>query len=150
MSHSRIDELKIRAKILVKESKKSGKPISLGEALDSLAQKLGHASWRDLRESENNDIFYPPYASSRLNHWFRSYDEAQKFLEQNQDYYLLPYRRHFFACTQDYLEGTLGLSPDDTDVKAIGQNWARPHDQSALNNARTKIKEFLKAREEKL
>lgn len=139
MSHSRIAELKIRAKILVKESLKGEKKLSLSDALDLIAAKAGFNNWRALVKSAESEVFCPPYASSRLNYWFRNYEEAKEFHSNHSDHYLVPYRHQFFVCTKDYLEGTLELDPNAPEVVRIGFDWAFPKDLEALEVLRKQL-----------
>lgn len=139
MSHSNTEELKIKAKLLVKQKKEAGEEFSLGQALDVMAVKRGHASWRDYKQTLSNDLYNPPFASARLNAWFSTYEEAKTYLAAHLEDYLLPYRKQYFVCVPDYVEA-LGVETGGTDLVLVGHDWVNPADSPALERIREKIK----------
>lgn len=135
---SRIESLKVKAKLLVKAKKKAGQPIPLKEALDKVAKLSGYPSWRELRRSSPENDFYWKGSGSVPNHWCKSHGEAQRVLEQNGGF-LIPYLKQFFVCQGDFVEG-LGISLKDPDLSAVGPDWASPRDKQALDRLNAKIK----------
>jgi hypothetical protein len=81
-------------------------------------------------ETDYGELLSPKGASTFLNHWFASYDEARA-VHVEQGGYLLAYKRHCFIAGRDYVAVTLRLDPDDADWAAIGFDWLRPRDPGA-------------------
>lgn len=142
MSVSRLQALKTKAKLLQKAKAKSGKPILLKTALTTIAKHSGFPSWRELKENiETNEILWSSLGSAMWHNWQANYDEALKILKP--DHFLLPYQNQFFICDINYIK-SLGLSEDDKDVIAIGNNWVQPKDRAAWERIIQKIKTFKK------
>jgi hypothetical protein len=144
MRHSSTEELKIKAKLLVKQKRAAREEISLGQALDIMAVKKGHDDWRAFKESANKgDLYYPSHFSARMNVWFANYEEAAKVLAQQPDNYLLPYRKQFFICLPEYVEA-FGIAPDDPDLLGVEHDWVNPNDAKAFIRLNDKIRESWK------
>jgi hypothetical protein len=130
VKHSRLEELRTRAKIRVKTAAKAGQKITLKQALETAAQKMGYGDWRSLkRDTEWMNSVYPAGFSRMLNLWFSSPSEARHHLKTHGGT-LIPYGKHCFLCDQDYLN-QLGLPADDPDLRAVGADWSRPSDPKA-------------------
>lgn len=140
MAMSRIESLKIKAKLLQKAKKKAGKDIPLKEALDTLAQTSGFKSWREFKEIlEATEHFYPGKGTAYWNVWHSSYEEACAQLKEKMDIYLLPYQKDFFICEIDYIE-SLGISRTDEDLKKVGRNWVEPQDDQAWERLQRRVR----------
>lgn len=151
LNRSRLDELKIKACLLLKNLKdtdpeKSRKAAQRFTQLsflsgcrieqvlsDSSLLKLKHAllvialengcnSWTSLRDKIiKEDCLYYANGGSILNHWFGNYPEAKQFQALNGGY-LLQYRQHYFICPEEFIE-QLGLSSFKEEWEAIGYDW---------------------------
>lgn len=140
MGLSRIESLKIKAKLLQKAKKKAGKEMALKDALDLLAKTSGFKTWREFKELlEATEKFYPAKGSAYWNVWYSSYEEACQHLSEKSDAYLLPYQKDFFICEADYIE-RLGIAREDADLKKVGRNWVEPLDMVAWGKLLRKIK----------
>ena len=137
---SRMESLKIKAKLLQKSKKKSGKSIQLKEAYEIIARSAGYADWRSMKKDvEKYKIFRPSKANLPYwNNWYSTYEEAKTHLSKASEY-LLPFEGKFFLCGSDYIEA-LGIAPDDQDLKLVGNDWAFPKDEEALTRIVSKIK----------
>ena len=130
MPHPRLEELRTRAKIRVKNAEKAGEVLSLKQALEDMAKKLGHADWRGLkREQEWMDAVYPPRFSRMLNLWFSGPADARAHLAKEGGT-LIPYGKQCFICDGHYL-AQLGLETGDADLVAVGPDWSLPADAPA-------------------
>ena len=137
MSHSSIESLKIKAKLLQKAKKKSGTDFTLKESYALLAKNAGYGSWKEMKSDyELADLLNPPRWSALWKVWFSSKEEARLHLESN---YLLPYRNQYFICDSNYLNA-LGLSTDDPDLLQVGHDWSSPKDKDAWARLRARIK----------
>lgn len=143
MRHSNTEELKIKAKLLVKQKRAEGENISLKQALDLIASKRGHANWRALKETIRNDLYNPPFSSARMNTWFSTYEEATEVLAKQPENYLLPFRNQYFICLPDYIEA-LGVSLEDPDLVLVGHDWVNPENPEAMERVNTKIRDSWK------
>jgi len=140
MGLSRIESLKIKAKLLQKAKKKAGKEIALKDALDLLAKAAGFKTWRDFKELLTaTEKFYPRKGTAYWNVWYSSYEKACRHLAENADSFLLPYQKDFFICDANYIE-SLGIAKSDPDLKKIGRNWVEPQDMKAWGQLLRKIK----------
>ncbi len=138
MSASRIDSLKIKAKLLQKAKKRAGKPIPLKDAFAILATKSGYASWREMKATlETHEVLRPRHASAMWSVWYATYDEAKAHLRDHGGY-LLPYQKQFFICDKNYIQ-SLGLELDDPTLKKVGSNWVEPLDASAWRRLLSKL-----------
>lgn len=136
---TRLESLKIKAKLLQKAKKKSGVEIALKEALDQIAKLSGFENWRDLKENfEENNHFEISMSPAHWHVWYAKYDEALKHLRESGGF-LLPYQKHFFICNEDYIK-ELGLEINDADLLKVGQNWVEPKDLEAWARLKQKIK----------
>lgn len=144
MSRSSIESLKIRAKLLQKSKKKSGKEIQLKDALQIVAKAKGFDSWRDLNAKfEETDLFNPAHWSAQWKVWYNTVDEARSHLKASE--YLLPYHKQFFICDVHYINA-LGISLDDEDLLAVGNDWTIPKNKSAYERIVGKIREAQKVK----
>ncbi len=109
-----------------------------------IARELGFQGWPHavavLSGADSSDfgtLLYPSGGSAHSNIWCASYDQARNIREQN-DGYLLAYRRHFFITDRYFIE-TLGLDPDDPDWQLIGRDWVRPRRVDARERLYAKL-----------
>ena len=138
MSTSRIDSLKIKAKLLQKAKKRAGKPIALKDAFAILATKSGFTSWREMKATiELHEVLRPPHASALWNTWYGTYEAAKAHL-LDQGGFLLPYQKQFFICDENYIQ-SLGLPLDDPDLAKAGPNWVEPLDMGAWARLLSKL-----------
>jgi hypothetical protein len=138
VKHSRLEELRTRAKLRVKTAAKAGQTLPLKQALEETAQKAGYADWRALkRDLEWMALVYPAGFSRMLNLWFASPAQGRIHLKA-QGGTLIPYGKQCFICDQDYL-AQLGLNADDADLHSVGADWSRPEDPQALQRLTTKL-----------
>ena len=78
MSASRIDSLKIKAKLLQKAKKRAGNPIPLKDAFAIQASKSGCTSWREMKATlELHEILRPRHSSALWSVWYATYEEAK-------------------------------------------------------------------------
>ena len=139
MITTRLESLKIKAKLLQKAKLKAGKPIQLKVAFEMLAKHAGFRSWRDMKENiEANEFVAPKPGGAYWNVWYSSYEEAVEHLTTMEGY-LLPYQKHFFICDINYIEN-LGIDRANEDLKLVGNNWVAPKDAAAMKRLRAKIK----------
>ena len=126
----RLDEFRDRDPASLSES------IKRRHCLAVIARELGFQGWPHavgvLRGTDSTDfgtLLYPKGADVHCNIWSASYAEARAIRDQN-DGYLLAYRRHFFIVDRHFIK-TLGLQPDDPDWELIGRDWVRPRHADA-------------------
>lgn len=144
MSRSSIESLKIRAKLLQKSKKKSGKEIQLKDALQIIAKAKGFESWRELHANfEETDLFNPAHWSAQWKVWYNKVNEARTNLKKVE--FLLPYHKQFFICDVHYIQA-LGISQDDVDLKAIGNDWTIPQNKNAWERVVQKIRDAQKTK----
>lgn len=140
MPLSRIESLRIKAKLLQKAKNKSGKPAKLKDTMNLIAKVSGYSSWRELKENtDKSSLFMPPYSGAYWKIWYSSYEDAKQHLE-NHSGYLIPYEKDFFICDEDFIRH-LGLSPHDNDVIKTGNDWVMPKDAGAFSNIVKKLSE---------
>ena len=136
---SRLDSLKIKAKMLQKAKLRKGLKIKLKQAYAILAKSAGYSSWREMKMSiEESSVFRPSGVS--LPYWnnlYTDYKEAKEHMTNKQ--YLLPYEGHYFLCESDYIE-SLGIDLFDEDLKKVGKDWINPEDVRAFQRLTDKIK----------
>lgn len=136
---SRLEYLKIKAKLLQKSKKKSGKQIKLKEAYEIIAKSAGYGSWREMKSQvEKFASLRPSNSMPYWNNWYSSYEEAKQHLKQ-PSYYLLPFENQFFICEIDYIE-ELGISRNDPDLSLVGHDWVSPQNTEALERLLKKVK----------
>lgn len=139
MVKSRLESLKVKAKLLQKAKKKAGKPVLLKEALGLVAKSAGYESWRDLKKTlDETGVFSPPRGSAYWNVWYSKYDEARDHLSQSGGF-LLPFERHFFICDINYIE-SLGIKRGDPDLEKVGFNWVEPLEEAAWSRLLERIR----------
>jgi hypothetical protein len=130
MTATRVESLRIKAKLLQKAKRRAGKPCALKEAFAIIARHAGYPSWQQMKATiEADEVLRPPHAAAQTNVWFGTYAEGKAHLGSEVGF-LLPYQRQFFVCDSDYL-ATLGLQPDDPDLIAVGNDWVVPADAAA-------------------
>ncbi|MGH7739164.1 MAG: hypothetical protein ACREL1_03360 [bacterium] len=134
---TRLEKLRLKAKLLVKAKKKNGTSLKLKDALNKIARLSGHSSWRELRRASGEKDLYARATGSFPNYWCKTYEEA-KTLHLQQGGFLLPYLGQFFVCQADHVEG-LGIPLDDPDLALTGSDWASPKDSKALSRIDDKI-----------
>jgi len=157
--HNRLEELKIKASILLKDLH-AAQPEKQQKAAERLLQlpflahsntagvladrdffRLKHAqaviaaehscsSWDILRRKViEEDCLYHRSCGVYLNIWFARYDEARNYHTIHGGY-LLRFRKDFIVCTADYIR-CLGLAHLHSDWHSIGYNWIEPQDKDA-------------------
>ena len=137
---SRVESLKIKAKLLQKSKKKLGIIIKLKEAYGIIAKSAGFGSWREMKESIDQYALFRPAKVSLpyWNSWYASYEEAKKYHRKNTEY-LLPYEQQFFLCGLDYIEA-LGIDLDDPDLALVGTDWFAPKNVEAFERIKANIR----------
>jgi hypothetical protein len=81
---SRLESIRIKAKLLQKAKKKLGKEIKLKDAYNILAKTAGYESWAEYKDSiESSSETLSFYKGSTLNLWFRSMEEAKEYQAAN-------------------------------------------------------------------
>ncbi len=105
-------------------------------ALNVIALEKGFPSWVDLKSQ------LPFIIGGFLNKWFTNYDEAKSHREAAGGY-LLPYKKQFFICDENYIR-QLGFDPHDPDWKLIAYDWAHPNNHAAW---RRLYKKWMKIQE---
>ncbi|MEM7734285.1 MAG: hypothetical protein AAF267_00705 [Deinococcota bacterium] len=121
-------------------------------ALNVIALEQGYADWAALKHVLEQDCInslqatwlYPPQCHGFLNEWHAHYEVA-KAAHVRVGGYLLTYKRHYFVCTQDYIQ-TLGLDPDDADWAQLGWDWANPADEATKRRLERKLLKVLLAK----
>jgi hypothetical protein len=138
VKHSRLEELRTRAKIRVKNAGKSGKALSLKQALEESARKRGYTDWRDLKRNLVwMDAVYPQGSSRMLNLWFSTPAEGRGYLRAKGGT-LIPYGKQCFICDADYL-AQLGFDRNDPDLKAVGPDWSEPAQATAWQRLEARL-----------
>lgn len=141
MTKSRLESLRIKAKLLQKAKKSAGKPIQLKAAFEMIAKAAGFDGWRELKASVATDeLLTFNGGGAYWNTWYSSYDEAKKHLSTVEGY-LLPFQKQFFVCDEHYI-AHLGIQKDDPDLLLVGNNWVEPRDPKAWERLLEKIKKY--------
>lgn len=140
MPSTRLESLKIKAKLLQKAKRRNGKPFALKDAFALIAEAAGFSSWRDMKNTlDVHELLRPPHASALWSVWYGSYEEAKKHLqEQDEGGFLLPYQKQFFICDTNYI-ANLGIELDDSDLQKVGANWVEPKNAAAWQRLLAKI-----------
>lgn len=170
-----IDTLKARARILHRKLKdQDGEAVTTlrrlpdlrkleGDALvaavqrrhclKAMAMRHGFDGWPHALEVLAGDasrnygkVFCPGRCEILTNVWCRSHEEALE-AQALSGGVILPYRHQFLIATDPYLR-ELGLDPEDSALKSIGQDWSQPDDAAALRRACGKIVAHTIARED--
>jgi hypothetical protein len=137
---SRLESVKIKAKLLQKAKARLGRPIQLKVAFQILAKIAGFESWREMKQTlQDSEEFVAPFSSAHWNVWYSSYEESKMHL-QDHGGYLLPYQKHFFVCDENYIK-SLGIAIDDPDLQKVGFNWVEPKDPNAWSSLRVKLRQ---------
>ncbi|EQC44553.1 hypothetical protein M899_2453 [Bacteriovorax sp. BSW11_IV] len=135
MNNSSLASIKIKAKLLQK--KKNSPNYALKDAYASIAKAAGYSNWKEMKDMiVISDLLNPPRWSAIWKAWFSSKTDAIKHLKE--DHFLLPYRKHFFICTTDYINA-LGINSNDPDLIKIGNDWTSPKDQEAFERILKRI-----------
>ena len=122
-----IEELKIRAKRFHK-SINAGEPAALTRlrklrssdleirrktCLNGLAMEMGFREWshaksvlsgENWQESNKGTLWYSKRCVALLNIWFADYKEAKRYLMENPEYFLLPYKNQFIVVDDNFLK----------------------------------------------
>jgi hypothetical protein len=77
---------------------------------------------------------YVPTMDVFLNRWFRTYEEARRYLD-TEGGFLFPYGEQYFV-TEEVAIRELGLDPADPDWGRIGRDWVHPVDRAAWERLR--------------
>jgi hypothetical protein len=157
--HNRLEELKIKAAILLKDLGNDD-PVKHTKAAERLLRlpflahsntagilsdrgffRLKHAqaviaiengctSWDLLRKKViEEDCLYHRSCGGYLNVWFAHYDEAKAY-HATHGGYLLQFRKDYIVCTSEYIK-CLGLAHMPDEWHSIGYNWIEPRDKEA-------------------
>lgn len=127
MSHSSLESLKIKAKLLQKAKIKASNDFALKDAYAILAKTAGYRSWKEMKDDyEVSDVFNPPRWSAQWKNWFNTREEALEHFNSRENY-LIPFRKQFFICDENYIKA-LGIEMDDDDLNAVGNDWTNPQD----------------------
>lgn len=138
MPASRIESLRIKAKLLQKAKLRAGKPFALKDAFALIAKTSGFSSWQAMKATlEGHEALRPAHASALWSVWYNSYDEGKAHLRAHGGF-LLPYQNQCFVCDADYIVN-LGLRLDDPDLARVGPDWVAPVDQGAWHALLGKI-----------
>jgi hypothetical protein len=138
MPVSRLDALKIKAKLLQKAKFRAGISMALKDAYEILAKTAGFSSWREMKSTlDTHEILRPPGASALWNVWYGSYEEAKNHVQEHGGF-LLPYQKQFFVCDENYIL-SLGIPIDDPDLEKVGRDWVTPKDSTAWKRLLGKI-----------
>lgn len=138
MSVSRIESLRIRAKLLQKAKKRAGLPFALKNAFAIIAASSGFQSWREMKATiETHEVLRPTDSCALCSVWYSSYEEGKAHIAAHGGF-LLPYQKQFFVCDANYVS-TLGLRLDDPDLKEVGDDWVTPADQMAWSRLLRKM-----------
>lgn len=129
--HLAIDELKIKAKkllktILVLDSSRAD--IQLMACQRIVAKKLGFDDFNHARQlltakvkvatsADFGSMWYDASCIKYTNQWFSTYSEALE-IHQHNHYYLLPYKRQFLLVTEAFMF-SLGLT--EHELEPLGQ-----------------------------
>lgn len=144
MALSRLDSLKIKAKLLQKAKQRTDPQFPLKAAYELIAKTSGYETWRAMKQDiERHEVLRPRGASALWNVWFPTYEEAKQHQAEHGGY-LLPYQKQFFICDQDYI-ANLGLALDDPDLRLVGPDFVRPADENAWKRLIRKIEAGAKA-----
>jgi hypothetical protein len=95
-----------------------------------------------MAEIDSAALWYQPNLDVFLNRWFADYDQARQALDEEGGF-LLPYKQHFFVCT-DQVISAIGLDPSDPDWEKIGHDCARPVDPEAFQRLYAKREEVIR------
>ncbi|MDV7338384.1 hypothetical protein RYZ26_02165 [Terasakiella sp. A23] len=149
-----IDELKIRAKKLQKrlnagESEilsafkldvSAAQDLRRKTCLNQIAKQVGFIDWNHAKitlsgmstpDSDMGKMWYSGQCTALLNNWFADYDEAQIYLAENPDMYLLPYKRQFMVVKDDFIK-VIGLDQDcDEYWKKVNNNLVAAYGSNA-------------------
>ncbi|MTI32281.1 hypothetical protein [Xanthovirga aplysinae] len=155
----RLRELKVQATILLKEFKtnfsqeaeevaarflqipyfsnetvdyllKHSDKVKLKDAYFLIALEKGFKNWAELKqEVVEKDCLYKPSGIAFVHGWFRNYNEAEAYFQQNGGY-LLYFWNDFIVCGKEYIE-CLELGSYTLQWKKIGYNWQNPLDPEA-------------------
>lgn len=139
MTTSRIESLRIKAKLLQKAKSRAGKACALKDAFAIIARHSGFGSWQKMKATiEVHESLRPAHAASLWNIWYGTYAEGKAHVRA-QGEFLLPYQRQCFVCDADYI-ANLGLRLDDPDLIAVGNDWVVPANQGAWNRLLGKLR----------
>ncbi|WP_020405358.1 hypothetical protein [Hahella ganghwensis] len=114
--------------------------VKLKHCLNVMALEQGFRQWADFTsdfETSVMDELAARYSAGYLNHWYASYDEAKRLLEESRESpqrYLLPYKKgrqsQYYICEAAYIR-SFGLDPDAREWEAIGYDLVQPRDRKA-------------------
>jgi hypothetical protein len=98
--------------------------LKLKHALAVIAFEKGFRSWEELK------LQIGLIKGGFLNLWFRNYEEAKAYQNESGGF-LLPYKKQFFICNEDYIRG-LGLNPEDPAWASIQFDGGKPENMNIL------------------
>ncbi len=138
MPVSRLESLRIKAKLLQKAKQRAGQTFALKDAFALLAHSAGFHSWHDMKSTiETHEALRPAHASALWSVWYASYAVGKAHVDSHGGY-LLPHQKQFFVCDAHYINN-LGVSLDDPDLAKVGNDWVMPADKSAWDRLLGKI-----------
>ena len=88
-----------------------------------IAIEKGFESWPNLK------CQLPFIRGGFLNQWFANYPDAKSYQQLNGGF-LLPFKKQFFICDEDYINN-LGFNAEDNDWQLIGYDWVNPANKAA-------------------
>lgn len=139
MNISRVESLRIKAKLLQKAKLRADRPFALKEAFATIAMHSGFRSWQEMKAAvEEHEPLRPIHASALCSIWFGTHAEGKAHLRTEKGF-LLPYQKQCFFCDANYI-ANLGVRLDDPDLIAVGNDWVVPADQSAWDRLLGKIR----------
>jgi len=90
MTTSRIETLRIKAKLLQKAKRRVGKTCALKDAFAIIARHSGFRSWQEMKATiELHEALRPAHAASLWSIWFGTYAEGKAHVRA-QPGFLLP------------------------------------------------------------
>ena len=151
----RLKQLKVEAKILLKnyksssessikeysnqpifqdltasEIKNSIKEIRLKDIYHLIASEYGYSRWEDLKlHIVKNDLLFRSNGIGLIHKWFKNYNEASKYHLENGGY-LLQFWEDFVICGIEYIR-LLKLDSFTEEWRLIEYNWIEPKNEYA-------------------
>ncbi len=163
-----LEELKIRAKKLLKQSRQDdviarnfapilkkqnwnvGRELQLKDCQNLLASKCGFSNWQAARKvltggdlKPIGSFWHQPGCDALINQWFASYVDAKSVLHSSEPHYLLPYKNQFVVVRFEYLKVLGVATTDHAQLEAIQRDLiagfgSEAWDRLALNVLKAK------------
>ena len=136
---SKIESLRVKAKLLQKAKRKAGKEIQLKEAFSIIAKTAGFNSWNEYKSSIENSYFLARGdKGSSLHLWFRNYEEAKEYLNENGGF-LFQLEKDFVIVSEEDLIA-FGVKPSDPDLLKVGNDFYKPEDTEAMERVLERLR----------